>query len=253
MSAPAGYDSAGMAGLALDSREWLDFLVGQSGRLPPAAIAPRPWHWRELHNPWSRAAVLQDAWGFLDLCGHLASLGPVRSALGDDIVLFDSFWLPDPWEPGRGGWRTDRILFPVEPLQGLTVLCACAPGSAVEFRIGARRVELDPGAGVAFGPDCWYRVDADSGDARPGRPLLFGARLFPATSLYLRDAGHPAHIALMEYLPLFNFAAMPLWQVAGEDRADNDFVTGFRTSAPYWSVVGSRPAAFMPGGSTASS
>ncbi|RME62516.1 MAG: hypothetical protein D6782_12040 [Alphaproteobacteria bacterium] len=176
---------------------WQAFLRDQAARLHAADVTPRPWHWRALHNPWSRAAALFDAWGFLDLCSDAALLQPVRTAIGDDIILFDSFWLPDPWDEGGNG---DALFFPVAPLAGVTLLCDFAAGAA----------------------------------AGPG-PTAFGARYFPATARYLRDPAHPAHMALMERLPWVNYAAMPLWLVAGEDRAGNDFVTGFNPRAAFWS------------------
>jgi hypothetical protein len=38
----------------------------------------------------------------------------------------------------------------------------------------------------------------------------------------------------MEEQVLINFCTRPLWLVRGEDRAGNDFVTGFAPAAPRW-------------------
>ena len=43
----------------------------------------------------------------------------------------------------------------------------------------------------------------------------------------------------MEEQPLINYATRPLWLVRGEDRAGNDFVTGFAPPVPRW--AGSQP------------
>jgi hypothetical protein len=59
---------------------------------------------------------------------------------------------------------------------------------------------------------------------------------FPASSRYIRDPAHPLHQALTERQPLINHATVPLWLVSGEDRADNDFVSGFQPKAAFWSA-----------------
>ena len=178
------------------------------------ARATRPWQWRECHNPWARSAPLFDSWDMLDLCRKLAHA--VRPLLGPDLILFDSGFTPDPWD--TGGWRDDAIAFPVEPLAGCTVFVSCGEG-ATETAAGLATV-------CALAPGDRYRPHG----------LAFFARIFPSTARYLRDAGHPRHRALMEHVPLVNAATMPLFLVAGEDRADNDFVTGFNPRAPYWAA-----------------
>lgn len=241
MTGAAVHDDDCVLELEMHDRAPLAFLESQVRRLQNRVAVPRAWYWRELHNPWSRAAAIYDAWGILDCCRGLAALEPVRSKIGDDIILFDSFWLPDPWETTDTASRTDHIMFPVEPCAGLTVLCALATdarsGPAMVFRSGDRRIELVPGKLLMVEPACCYRIDGSGSRS----PSVFGARYFPATCRYLRDATHAAHRALMEHLPPFNFAQMPLWLVAGEDRADNDFVTGFRPQAPFWSAPLSAP------------
>lgn len=241
MTGAAVHDSGRVIELEMRDRAPLAFLETQVRRLQNRVSVPRAWHWRELHNPWSRAAAIYDAWGILDCCRDLAALETVRFMIGDDIILFDSFWLPDPWKAADPASRTDRIMFPVEPCAGLTVLCALATDvrsrPAMIFRTNDRRIALVPGRLLVVESACRYRIDG----SRSRSPSVFGARYFPATCRYLRDPAHAAHMALMEHLPLFNFAKMPLWLVAGEDRADNDFVTGFRPQAPFWSAPQAGP------------
>ena len=67
-----------------------------------------------------------------------------------------------------------------------------------------------------------------------GLPAVYAMRYFPASSRYNRDPAAPVHRALTERYPLFNYAQMPLWLVHGEDRAQNDFVTGFNVHAGFW-------------------
>ena len=73
----------------------LEFLDTESARLHRQIDVQRPWHYAELHNPWSRAASVYDSWGFLDLCQSRSLLGPVAELIGEDIILFDSQWLPE--------------------------------------------------------------------------------------------------------------------------------------------------------------
>lgn len=183
----------------------------------------RPWHCHELHNPWSRVSCDVDAWSILDVCMALGRLGPVAELIGQDIILFDTALMPDPWDDAV----QSQMLFPVDPPAGISIICSIDQPAAIAFAEHPT-LTLTPGD-IALVPaaDDW-QVD--------GSAPLFVARFFPATSHYVRDPGHPVQRALMERLPLFNFATMPLWLVAGEDRAGNDFVTGFAPRPPYWSA-----------------
>jgi hypothetical protein len=76
-----------------------------------------------------------------------------------------------------------------------------------------------------------------------GLPLLdpdepvYVIRYMPATSTFLRDGRALANWIAMEEQPLINHAARPLWLVRGEDRAGNDFVTGFSPPVPRWAGI----------------
>ena len=177
---------------------WLAFLAAQAAKLTAPTWVQRPWHWQGLHNPWSRAATVFDAWRFLDLCSDGALLAPVKPLIGEDVILFDSFWFGDPWRLMGDRPFDDPIFFPIKPCQGVTVVIALP-------------------APAAHGPQG------------------FAARYFPASAHYSRDPNDPAHRSLMERLPLYNALTAPLWLVSGEDRAGNDFVTGFNPRPVFWS------------------
>ena len=75
----------------------LRFLQTECARLRGQIPVPRPWHYAELHNPWSRAGAAYDSWGFLDICQSSSLVETVAALIGTDIILFDSQWLPDRW------------------------------------------------------------------------------------------------------------------------------------------------------------
>lgn len=178
--------------------EWRAFLSAQAKKLRAPHIVQRPWHWQGLHNPWSRAAALYDAWGFLDLCSDSLLLAAVTRLIGADVVLFDSFWYGDPWQLMGDQPFEDPVFFPVSPCRGVTVTLA-------------------------------------SPKPETNGPQGFAARYFPASAGYIRDPDHAAQKALMERLPLYNATNAPLWLVSGADRAGNDFVTGFNPRPVFWS------------------
>jgi hypothetical protein len=210
------------------------FLQDQSARLASQIRVPRPWHYAELHNPWARSAALYDSWGFLDLCQSPALLEAVAGQIGEDIILFDSQWLPQLRQPPAGevALESDVHRFPVDPPRGITVLIAFTDSPAATLQQQGMSYELSPRSVTLVDAQVPYRVDSCSPD---GLPPVFAARYFPATSRYLRDPAVLLHRALTERYPLFDYARMPLWLVRGEDRAQNDFVTGFNPRAGYWS------------------
>jgi hypothetical protein len=69
-------------------------------------------------------------------------------------------------------------------------------------------------------------------------PVVYAIRYFSAHSRYERDPTSAVHRVLMERYPLINYAQMPLWLVHGQDRAGNDFVTGFNVRAGFWTGAG---------------
>ena len=221
----------------------LEFLRQQAAKVRAAGGAARPWHYWELHNPWSRAGMLYDSWGFLELCQTRALLDRVTELIGPDIVLFDSGWLPDPsLTPGAGidtadpGLSSDASRFPVEPLGGATVLVAFAKEThrGLSVDLGSIQLPFESGVVCAVEARVAYRV---RGLDEVGLPSVYVARYFPGTARYLRDPALAVHRDLTERYPLLNYARLPLWLVRGEDRAENDFVTGFSVRAAYWSTA----------------
>ena len=96
------------------------FLQLESARLSRQIAIPRPWHFAELHNPWARAAACYDSWGFLDLCQSAPLLDAIAGLIGEDLILFDSQWLPDRWQPCVPELESDAHRFPVDPPRGVT-------------------------------------------------------------------------------------------------------------------------------------
>jgi hypothetical protein len=223
------------------------FLQAQSARLKPELKKPRPWHYGGLHNPWGRAAPFYDTWGFLDICQFPMLLHVLATLIGPDIILFDSQWLPDPWQlPDVGlSLESDAHRFPVQPLRGVTVLVCFAAHRDTSTWFDCRptidrnaagpcddtSVRLEPGTVLIADSQLQYRLRVGR---EVGAPVLYAIRYFPATSRYNRSPAAPAHRALTERYPFFNYARLPLWLVHGCDRADNDFVTGFNLRTGYW-------------------
>ncbi len=170
-----------------------------------------------IHNPWGHAAVLATAWPFLDLCEDAAIVAAVVRLLGPDIVLWDSELHLEAnlyrlfVEAGREG-----LYWPATPLAGAVVVVTptrpAEPVLCIELS-ALRPRDLEP--------------------LRPDEPV-YVIRYMPATSLYERDPAASANRSAMEAQPLLNYTTRPLWLVAGEDRAGNDFVTGFSPVVPRW-------------------
>ena len=223
------------------------FLQLQSAHLYNHIKIPRPWHYAELHNPWARAAAVYDSWGFLDLCQSSPLVDAVATLIGEDVILFDSQWLPDRWQLSASEFalECDAHRFPVDPQSGVTALIAfanrltvtvhidCPPAHAAQTidQHACGSLELSRGNVLLVDYRAPYRVQSDGQD---GLPTVYAVRYFPASSQYNRDPDAPVHRVLTERYPLFNYAQMPLWLVHGEDRAQNDFVTGFNARAGFW-------------------
>jgi hypothetical protein len=183
---------------------------------------PRPRQERlsGMHNPWGQAAVLANAWRFLDVCEDARLVDAVARLIGPDIVLWDSelhlqagsyLRFVDAGREGR--------YWPATPLAGAVALVA--PVSPSRAPILLDLVSL---AGA----------DLSSIDAMAP---LYVIRYLPATSLFVRDPRASANWAAMQEQPLINYATRPLWLVRGEDRAGNDFVTGFAPAVPRWAAI----------------
>ena len=216
-------------------REQLD-VIYQSGQ------KIRPWLLWELHNPWGRSACSVDSWKFLDVCQSAELLQLITPLIGEDIILFDSQFSPDLFDLGKSEplWRNDRLRCPVKPLQGLVVRIPFSDliyeNSKFVFKNAhSEKQEVDINAGhiICHNINLTYRIE---GINNLEQPVEYVIRYFPATSLYLRDPTTKIHRELTERYPLLNFAQMPLWLVQGEDKANNDFVTGFQPKAGRWAV-----------------
>lgn len=248
---PSSYDQVGLwRSQAPVSERWLQFLQTESARLRGPIEVPRPWHYAELHNPWGRAAAAYDSWGFLDLCQSSVLLEPIAALVGPDIILFDSQWLPDCLEPPEteSTLESDAHRFPLDPPRGLTALVCFADQPAYSVVVDYK--PLHPRSGAA---QDWVSVEFQRGEvlhvdcqvpyrvrSNPGKrhPVVYAIRYFSARSRYERDPAAAVHRALTERYPLINYAAMPLWLVHGQDRAGNDFVTGFNVRAGFWTSAG---------------
>ncbi len=224
----------------------LRFLQAESAQLYGQIDVPRPWHYAELHNPWSRAAAAYDSWGFLDICQSPTLVETIATLIGRDIILFDSQWLPNRWDSSdaESTMQSDALRFPVGPRRGLTALIVFADNRSGTVRVDYQLPDQDTADSRAYASldvkygnilfvDCRvpYRVRAES---ESGFPAVYAIRYFPASSRYNRDPAAPVHRALTDRYPLFNYAQMPLWLVHGQDQAGNDFVTGFNVRAGFW-------------------
>lgn len=182
----------------------------------------RPERLSGIHNPWGVAATLTDAWSFLDLCESPVLVDEIARLIGPDVILWDSqlHLSAADYAAFVAAGREGRY-WPANPLAGAVALVALDRGDASAERPVlrvARLQDLNPArlAGIA------------------GATMLYVVRYMPATSRFVRDPDWPANRTAMLEQPLINYTNRPLWLVRGEDRANNDFVTGFATVAPRW-------------------
>ena len=219
----------------------LPFLRKQLAAIRRSAQKMRPWLLWELHNPWGRSACVADSWKFLELCQSPDLLSQITPFIGEDIVLFDSQFSPGLHDAGQpeSSWQNDRLRCPADPLRGLVVRIPFADPADENAKFickpdqSAKQViEYRAGNIICHNIDLNYRVVA--GIESPKQPLEYVIRYFPATSRYSRDPTTKLHRQLTERHPLLNYARMPLWLVRGEDKAGNDFVTGFQPRAGRW-------------------
>lgn len=209
------------------------------------------WEYWELHNPFGRAAARIDSWRLLDICEAPQLLAAVCKQLGPDVILFDSQIWPNPvLGPDRDHeWHCDDLFFPLSRGAGLVVRLRLGIGSPLEYDFQVRGTKQeDPARSrirlAAAGDLILHRSDVRYRRlAVPGEHgLEYVIRYFPASARYIRSPDNPRQRELMERFPWVNYCTMPLWLVSGIDRADNDFVTGFRTRVGRWTearIVGS--------------
>lgn len=218
-----------------DAASWSAKLEQQRESIMASGTGNRPWVFWELHNPWSRASVNVDSWGLLDLCQSPAMIECLSDLMGEDIVLFDSQITPNPPFPGsaRDEWRDDEHFFPLDRSGGVVVRLPCGSNDTRTFATrAAAPAQYSIGQIVIHRAGLVYRL----GIFGP-HEFEFVVRYFPATHRYIRDPAHPKQVLLTERYPWINYAKMPLWLVSGEDRADNDYVTGFHTKTGRWTTA----------------
>lgn len=220
--------------------DYFPFLQEQLAVIYQSGQKIRPWLLWELHNPWSRSALSVDSWKFLDLCQSAELLQIITPFIGENIILFDSQFSPDLYDTGKSvaSWKNDRLRCPVNPLHGLVVRIPFSDliNESVKFiyradQAGIQVKEIKLGQIICHNINLTYRIQ---GIENLTQPIEYVVRYFPATSRYLRDPGTILHRELTERYPLLNYAQMPLWLVQGEDKANNDFVTGFQPKAGRW-------------------
>ena len=210
------------APLALSLGERVEALHAAAVELARRPRRPRRERLSGLHNPWGHGDALVDPWLLLDLCEDPAILDAVEALIGPDIVLWDTELFLEAAtyqrfvEEGREG-----RYWPAMPLLGA--------------------VALVPAGEPARDVTC---VDLAQIGQKSLPPLdshapLYVVRYMPATSHFVRDGRALANWVAMEEQPLINYTTRPLWLVRGEDRAGNDFVTGFSPPVPRW--AGNQP------------
>ncbi|WP_051631104.1 hypothetical protein [Afifella pfennigii] len=198
-----------------------DMLAREAGRMVRKMFASHPGLRAErlcgVHNPWGFATDLLDAWHLLELCEAEALVERVVAVIGPDVILWDSqvYRGAEDYRAFLAEGREGRY-WPADPLQGAVAV----------LRLG------EPGA-----PPHVFAVPVDeaakaklAGAAGP----LYVIRYMAATSRFRREPGFaPNRLGMQEQL-LIDYTARPLWLVSGEDKAGNDFVTGFAPSAARW-------------------
>jgi hypothetical protein len=220
-----------------EARAWCELLRRQYRSILASGCGDRPWMYWELHNPWSRAATCVDSWALLDLCQSPALLEEIAQRIGEDIVLFDSQILANPCldDSRTDAWRNDTLFFPMEDPAGLVVRIPFGGSPApFEYRgLHSGTLQRRPGTVLMHGPAVRYR--ADPRELSGYREYVI--RYFRADRHFERDPGDPRQLRLTERFPWVNYARMPHWLVRGEDRAGNDFVTGFHTRTGRWTAA----------------
>lgn len=173
-----------------------------------------------IHNPWGHAIGLTDPWLFLEFCESRVVINAASALLGPDIILWDSELFPsldiyaDFLKEGREG-----RYWPVAPLEGAVILASV--GDEIPLVRGALLKDVNIHMTSEF----------------QGNEPIYVIRLMPATCQFNRDPKHSAHRNCMEEQVLINYAHRPLWVISGDDRANNDLITGFAQPVPIWAAA----------------
>lgn len=205
---------AGPAGAALP-----DALARPAQEAVARLLAMQPPPRRErlsgIHNPWGLAAGLTDPWRFLDLCESAPVADAFERVIGPDIVLWDSelYLHARDYRAFVADGREGRY-WPAKPLAGAVALIALGARPALHV-MDVQGLSLPAGFVADDAP-------------------LYVIRAMPASSTFSRDPNTPANRTAMQEQLLINYTTRPLWLLRGEDRAGNDFVTGFASDPPRW-------------------
>lgn len=207
--------SAEPPGVAPEWRAVMEPVARQVARLHLHRPGIRPERLSGIHNPWGPAAGLVHAWALLGICEAEPIVAKVAEILGEDIVLWDSeLRLRAATYAALVADGREGRYWPVDPLAGAVALCPISGGQPIVCPV--------PGVGAA-----------DLAGFDPDEPLNV-IRYMSARSRYRRDAEFAPNRIAAEEQVLINFRTRPLWLVRGEDRAGNDFVTGFAPAVPRW-------------------
>lgn len=179
---------------------------------------PRPRQERlsGIHNPWGMTAALTDTWAFLDFCENSTLLDAVTSIIGPDIILWDSelYLRAADYVAFVNAGREGRY-WPMTTPEGAVVL-----------------VSFTRPADIRIVDVC--RISVASLQKLPLHEAIYVIRYMSALRHFCRDLKLPANRLAMEEWPLVNYTTRPLWLVRGEDKAGNDFVTGFSVNTARW-------------------
>jgi hypothetical protein len=170
-----------------------------------------------LHNPFGRAAYFVDSWTLLDVAEKSELADIVAALIGPDIILWDSELYRD-WTGLTAGWPHESRYWPVEPLAGLIVAVPLLKGRDRALIVNIERSPVE-----------WPSPLDDVGP-------VYALRYMPATSHFNREPYFSANRLTAEQRPLVNYTNRPIWLIRGEDRASNDFVTGFAPTTLSWAA-----------------
>jgi hypothetical protein len=174
------------------------------------------------HNPWGQAADLIDTWSVLEFFSAPGCVEPVKTLLGPDLILWDTQWIKGPLQLHdclAQECATDW--WPIDPAVGAMVFVDLHADQCIAAVAGASDESLRA-------VDCF--VSAAQGP-------LWLARYMAASSRYVRSKEFDGNRRQVERCPLINYTNRPIWLVAGEDRAGNDFVSGFNNPVPTWATA----------------
>jgi hypothetical protein len=174
------------------------------------------------HNPWGQAADLIDTWSVLEFFSAPVCVEPVKALSGPDLILWDTQWIKGPSQLHDSlAQECATNWWPIDPAVGAMVFVDLNADQCIAVVAGASDESLQ--AVNRF-------VIAAQGP-------LWLARYMAAGSRFVRSKEFHANRRQIERCPLINYTNRPIWLVAGEDLAGNDFVSGFNNPVPTWATA----------------